>query len=135
MHLDDTAEEAEFRHTARAWIEANAPHHLDAGLAATSGFGHLRLPGYDTFAEAKAWQKRKADGGWACMHWPVAYGGRAATPGERAIFQQEEGLYARLGHVFNVGQGMCGPTLMAYCADEDLKARLLPKIVSGDEVW
>ena len=44
---------------------------------------------------AKAWQKTKAEAGWACLHWPKEYGGRGATPIERVIWQQEEGPYAR----------------------------------------
>jgi len=47
--------------------------------------------------EAKAWQKQKALAGWACLHWPKEYGGRGATPIERVIWGQEEGVYSALG--------------------------------------
>ena len=38
MNFDDTPEEAGFRAEVRAWIDANAPHHLHAELA-NAGFG------------------------------------------------------------------------------------------------
>ncbi len=71
----------------------------------------------------KAWQKKKADGGWACLHWPKEYGGRGATPIERVIWQQEEGVYGKLTQPFQIGEGMCGPTVMAW-GSEDAQAPL-----------
>ncbi|MFC0284785.1 acyl-CoA dehydrogenase [Camelimonas abortus] len=133
MNFDDTPEEAAFRAEVRAWIDANAPHCLDEDLK-KSGLGGLRLPGRDVLAEAKAWQKKKADAGWACLHWPKEYGGRDATPIQRVIWQQEEGIYGQLAQPFAIGQGMCGPTVMAY-ASEELKRKYLPKLASGEEIW
>jgi alkylation response protein AidB-like acyl-CoA dehydrogenase len=133
MNFDDTPEEAAFRAEARAWIDANAPKQLRHDLE-TAGFGSLSLEGVDPMAAAKAWQKRKFDAGWACLHWPKEYGGRGATPIERVIWGQEEGPYGALGGTFIIGQGMCGPTVMAY-ATEDQKRRFLPRIASGEEVW
>ncbi|MCC2105744.1 MAG: acyl-CoA dehydrogenase family protein, partial [Hyphomicrobiales bacterium] len=83
---------------------------------------------------AKAWQKKKADAGFACLTWPKEYGGRAATPIQRVIWDQEEGKYGALSGPFAIGQGMCGPTVMAY-ASEDQKRRYLPPLASGEEVW
>ncbi|MGV2981299.1 acyl-CoA dehydrogenase [Camelimonas sp. ID_303_24] len=133
MNFDDTPEEAKFRAEVRAWISANAPHDLDEDLK-KSGLAGLRLPGRDIMVESKAWQKKKADAGWAVPHWPKEYGGRGVTPIERVIWQQEEGLYNQLAQPFAIGQGMCGPTVMAY-ASEDLKRKYLPKLASGEEIW
>jgi alkylation response protein AidB-like acyl-CoA dehydrogenase len=83
---------------------------------------------------SKDWQKKKADAGWACLHWPKEYGGRGATPIERVIWGQEEGPYGALGGVFIIGHGMCGPTMMAF-ASEEAKRRFLPPLASGEEVW
>jgi alkylation response protein AidB-like acyl-CoA dehydrogenase len=133
MDFDDTPSEAAFRAEARAWLQANAPHQYAAELAA-SPFGRIVLKHADVTAASKAWQRRKADGGWACVHWPKAYGGRGATPIERVIWQQEEGVFAKLSHIYAVGHGMCGPTLMAY-ADEARNRRYLPPLASGVENW
>jgi alkylation response protein AidB-like acyl-CoA dehydrogenase len=133
MNFDDTPQEAEFRATARQWIEANAPKELEAELASSS-LGRIRLKGADIVEVGKAWQKKKFDAGWACLHWPKEYGGRGATAIERVIWQQEEGVYGKLTQPFQIGEGMCGPTVMAYGNEAD-KRRYLPKLASGEEIW
>ena len=65
MNFDDTPQEAEFRSTARKWIAGNAPKELEAELS-TSSLGRIRLAKHDMVEVGKAWQKKKADGGWAC---------------------------------------------------------------------
>ena len=133
MNFDDTPQEAAFRAEARAWIDANAPKHLHAQLAA-AGYGQSPLGSGDALAESKAWQKKKRDAGWACLHWPKEFGGRGASPIERVIWQQEEGVYSKLAGVFMIGQGMIAPTLMAF-AEERHKQRYLPSMASGEEIW
>jgi acyl-CoA dehydrogenase len=85
-------------------------------------------------AASKAWQKKKATSGWACLHWPREYGGGAYSPIELVIWSQEEGLYAALSGPFIIGHGMCGPTVMTW-ALEDHKQRRLPPLASGEEIW
>src|SRR5580698_4070150 len=131
MNFDDTPEEAAFRQDVRAWIDANAPKHLAEPLA-NAGFG-TGPQGIDTMAEGKAWQKKKADAGWACLHWPKEYGGRGATPIERVIWGQEEGVYSSLSGTFIIGHGMCGPTVMAF-ANEEQKRRYLPPLAAGSDL-
>ena len=99
MDLDDTPEEAAFRQRAREWIDANAPadwRSLDLRSRDDTGLD-----------VSKDWQRRKYDAGWACIHWPKAYGGQDATPIDRVIWAQEEGDLGLLSSVFVIGQGMC----------------------------
>jgi len=133
MNFDDTPQEAAFRAEARQWIDANAPKELEAELSKAS-LGRIKLRKHDIVEVAKAWQKKKSEGGWVCLHWPKEYGGRGATPVERVIWQQEEGVYFKLTSPFQIGEGMCGPTLMTYGSEAD-KRRYLPKIASGEEIW
>ncbi len=133
MNFDDTPQEAAFRAEARAWIQANAPRHLHDQLA-LAGYGQPALQDGDVLAASQAWQLKKQQAGWACLHWPVAYGGRGASPIERVIWQQEEGVYGKLAGVLIIGQGMIAPTLMAYAA-EPHKQRYLPPLASGAQVW
>ena len=133
MNFDDTPEEAAFRAVARAWIGANAPKELEAELK-QGGFANNGLKSVDPIVVAKAWQKKKAEAGWACLHWPKEYGGRGATPIERVIWGQEEGVYGGLSGLFIIGHGMCGPTVMAW-ADEETKERLLPPLAAGEHIW
>ena len=133
MNFDDTPKEAAFRAVARAWIGANAPKELEAELK-QGGFANNGLKSVDPIVVAKAWQKKKAEAGWACLHWPKEYGGRGATPIERVIWGQEEGVYGGLSGLFIIGHGMCGPTVMAW-ADEETKERLLPPLAAGEHIW
>ena len=133
MNFDDTPKEALFRKNARSWIAANAPKQYEDELRKSS-LGRTQLKGANILEVAKAWQKKKADSGWACLHWPKEYGGRGATPIERVIWQQEEGPYGKLSGMFIIGHGMCGPTMMAY-ASEGQKRKYLPPLASGEKIW
>lgn len=130
--LDESTNEKAFRMEARTWIKENAPWHLKEKIDQSSA-GALDL-GEDKIAAAKDWQKKKFDAGWACLHWPKEFGGRAASPVERIIWHQEEGSFAKLANLFHNGQTMGAPTMMDF-ASEDQKAELLPKIASGEDVW
>src|SRR4029079_7614109 len=131
MNFDDTPQEATFRAEARKWIQANAPKELEQELS-ESGTGRIRLRDSNLLDVSKKWQKKKANAGWAALSWPKEYGGRGSTPIERVIWSQEEGVYSKLGGPFLIGQGMCGPTLMAF-GSEDAKKKYLPPMASGEE--
>ena len=121
MDFNDTPEEARFREEASAWLAENAPS--DDAFRALS-----------PLEQAKVWQKRKYDAGWACIGWAPEFGGRGASAIEEVIWRQEESQYDLPANFFLIGQGMIGPTLMSWASDQD-KARLLPPLASGEEVW
>ena len=73
MNFDDTPQEAAFRETARKWVAANAPKEFEQELSKSS-LGRIRLAKHDMVEVGKAWQKKKAEGGWACLHWPKEIG-------------------------------------------------------------
>src|ERR1700753_2581203 len=133
MNFDDTPQEAAFRAEAKAWIAANAPKQYEDELRKSS-LGRVKLEGVNILEVAKAWQKKKAEAGWACLHWPKEYGGRGSSPIERVIWQQEEGPFGKLSGMFIIGHGMCGPTMMAF-AGEDQKRKYLPPLASGEKIW
>jgi acyl-CoA dehydrogenase len=133
MNFDDTPQEATFRKEVRGWIAQNAPKDLESELKEAS-LGRIKLRNGDVLQLSKDWQKKKASGGWACLQWPKEYGGRGSTPIERVIWQQEEGVYNKLGAPFLIGQGMIGPVLMTYANDE-VKKRYLPPLAAGEEIW
>src|SRR5262245_43315730 len=127
MNFDDTPEEAAFRAQVRARLDANAPKHLEPRLRAGS-------VGASALAEAKAWQKKKAEAGYGCPSWPKDFGGGGMSPIQRVIWDQEEDVYSKLSGVFGIGHGMCGPTVMTW-ASEEHKAARLPPLASGEEIW
>lgn len=133
MDFNDTPEEAAFRAEARAWIDANAPKHLESELK-QAGFATTGIVSEDPLAACRAWQRRKAQAGWACLNWPKEYGGGGRSPIERVIWRQEEGVYGALWGPFSIGHGMCGPTMMAWASEEQKRA-LLPPLASGEDIW
>src|ERR1700753_274477 len=133
MNFDDTPQEAAFRAEAKAWIAANAPKQYEEELRKAS-LGRVQLENANIMEVTKAGQKKKADAGWACLHWPKEYGGRGSSPIERVIWQQEEGPFGKLSGLFIIGHGMCGPTMMAF-AGEDEKRKYLPPLAWGEKVW
>src|SRR6202045_4182389 len=133
MNFDDTPQEAEFRSLARKWIDANAPKQYEAELSKSS-LGGIRLEKEEIVDVGKAWQKKKAEAGWACLHWPKEYGGGGATPIERGIWAQGGGALGQLSGMFIIGHGMCGPTMMAF-ASEAQKRKYLPPLASGENIW
>jgi alkylation response protein AidB-like acyl-CoA dehydrogenase len=130
MDFDDTPEEAAFRAEARAWLEANTealkPGETSPGMEMRS------RPG--TVKSAQEWQAKKADAGWACITWPKEYGGRAATPIQSVIWNQEESRRKTPPNIFAIGQGMLGPTIMVHGSEEQ-KRRYLRPMLRGEEIW
>jgi acyl-CoA dehydrogenase len=129
MDFNDTPAEAAFRAEARSWLEKNARPRTSATPT---------ISGEDLTAEvvkqSQAWQKKKADAGWACITWPKEYGGRGATPIQNAIWKQEEARFETPPDVFSIGIGMCGPTILTHGTPEQ-KQRWIPKLISGEEIW
>ena len=121
MDFSDTPAEAAFRAEARAWLEANQPTEEE-------------LAGLGEIEQAKLWQKRKFDAGWACIRWPKEYGGRDASAIEQVIWNQEEARGGTTFGVFGIGQGMAAPTMMAW-ATEEQKREHLPPLASGEHIW
>ncbi|MFE7328308.1 acyl-CoA dehydrogenase [Streptomyces sp. NPDC057565] len=126
MDLADTDEEREFRARLREWLAAVLP-----GLPAKPGPDDW--PGrraYDT-----AWQRMLYDAGYAGLHWPVDAGGRGATPTQHLIFLEEtERAGAPYVGANFVGLLHAGPTIAAE-GTAGQRARWLPPVLRGDEIW
>lgn len=129
MDLCDTPHEAEIRARARAFLNANARPRR----------GDSRPPGPPAdvaahVAAAKEWQARKAAAGFAGIRWPREWGGQGGSAIEEVIWQQEEQTFDVPRGVFDIGLGMCIPTLMAYATTDQLKRHTGPTL-RGEEIW
>ncbi|HET6182693.1 MAG TPA: acyl-CoA dehydrogenase family protein [Acetobacteraceae bacterium] len=129
MDFDDTPDEAAFRAEARAFLAANAKPKDRRGPVGR--YGDTDEGDVDA---AKAWQRKKAETGFACITWPKEWGGRGGTPMQQIIFNQEEANYDVPPNIFLIGLGMCVPTFITYAAKEQIAARV-PPAVRGDEIW
>jgi len=134
MNLTDLPRHAAFRLQARDWIQHHAPWDELSRIRRMRFAGQPFADEHDWLDVARRWQRKKFDAGWACLVWPTEYGGRALSPTENVIFQEEEGPFAELFGPFMIGQGFVAPTLMAY-ASETHKRRFLPPLASGESIW
>jgi alkylation response protein AidB-like acyl-CoA dehydrogenase len=124
MDFNDTPEEAAYRRQVRDWLDANAP---------TRRVGDD--PGSESsLAASRAWQAKKAAAGYAVITWPTAWGGPGGTPIQSVIFGQEEARRPIPPNPFQIGLGMCVPTVMTF-ADDETKARFGGPAIRGEEIW
>jgi len=127
MDFNDTPEEAAYRAEVREWLRKNAPR-------AFAGGDDLEGGSTDTMAASKAWQAKKAAAGYAQITWPKEWGGPGGTPIQQVIFSQEEASHPVPPNPFQIGLGMCVPTVMAF-ADEATKKRFVGPALRGEEIW
>src|SRR5947199_1801104 len=126
MDLLWSEEDERFRAELRSWIASALP----------------RLPPEPTRedwqarrARDTAWQRMLHDAGYAGINWPAEFGGRGAALSEQLVFYEEvtNAGAPNVGVNF-VGLLHAGPTLIAEATDEQ-RARHLPAILKGEEVW
>ena len=128
MDFKDTPEEASFRAEARTFLDAHAERKSPgASFETPDSVDELIIA-------AKAWQAKKAAAGFAGITQLEKYGGRGGTTLERVIYDQEEANYITPIGVYEIGLGMCIPTMLAY-ATEEQKKRYAPPAFRGEEIW
>jgi alkylation response protein AidB-like acyl-CoA dehydrogenase len=123
MDFNDSAEEASYRREVRVFLEAQAPAYESAAKDERQ-----------LLEKARAWQAAKADAGFGCITWPKEWGGIGGSAMQHIIFSEEEAQYALPSGFFQVGLGMCLPTIMTV-ADEATKRRFVRPAMRGEEIW
>lgn len=118
-----------FRAEVRDWMNANI----------TGKFAELKFRGGSGEGDAlpelrKEWEQELARGRWTCPGWPAEHGGRGLSVAEQVVFQEEYSRSGGPGRMGHIGEGLMGPTLIAFGTDEQ-KKRFLPGILGGTEFW
>lgn len=129
MKLQFSAEDELFRAEFSAWLADNL----------TGEFEKIRYrggPGDEHMypSERHQWEKKMAAGGWTCIGWPEAYGGKDASIEQQVIFHEEYARVGGPGRMGHIGEGLTGPTIIAYGSEEQ-KQKYLPGILDGTELW
>ena len=88
----------------------------------------------DRLDRMRLWQRRLHEAGLAAISWPVQFGGRAATPAQQLIFNAEMAAAQAPEPINRSAINQLGPTIIQWGTDQQ-RARYLPKILSGEEVW
>ncbi|HUA34719.1 MAG TPA: acyl-CoA dehydrogenase family protein [Candidatus Binataceae bacterium] len=127
MDFNYTPEDEAFRKELRTWLEANKGH-------APGSVNMMAEESDDGWQDRVRWHKKLNEGGWVAVNWPKEYGGRGATVMQRLIFREEMNRLGLAEPFIGMGISLLGPTLMHW-GDEEQRARYLPKILKGEEVW
>ncbi|MEM7610041.1 MAG: acyl-CoA dehydrogenase family protein, partial [Myxococcota bacterium] len=124
MDLSFTPAHEAFREEVRAFLsEAIPPAHAEKA----QHFAHF------AHEEVMVWHRILAKKGWVAPHWPKEHGGPGWDATQRFIFD-EEVTRAGMPALSPFGLVMVGPLIQRF-GSEAQKARFLPKILSGEEVW
>jgi alkylation response protein AidB-like acyl-CoA dehydrogenase len=117
MDLRHSSEDLRFREATRRWLETKVPREEPATLEAR-----------------RAWHRQLYDAGYVGMGWPVAYGGRGATPLQQAIVADEMARTGAPAPINPLGIAIVGPTIIVH-GTEAQKWRYLRKILTAEELW
>ncbi len=129
MHLRSSEKDEQFRKEIAAWLKENLSGEFEK-LRYRGGPGDEHMfP-----EERKVWEQKLAEGGWTCIGWPEKYGGRGASIEQQVIFHEEYARAGAPGRVGHIGEGLTGPTLIAFGSDAQ-KEKYLPGILAGTELW
>ncbi|WP_395447801.1 acyl-CoA dehydrogenase family protein [Aminobacter sp. UC22_36] len=118
-----------FRTEVREWMAS----HL------TGKFAALKFRGGSGEGDAlpelrKEWERELAAGRWTCPGWAKEHGGRGLAVAEQVAFQEEYSRAGGPGRIGHIGEGLMGPTLIAFGTEAQQK-RFLPGILNGTEFW
>ncbi|MEM9726183.1 MAG: acyl-CoA dehydrogenase family protein [Pseudomonadota bacterium] len=130
MDFEDSPEEAQFRQEVYAWLAENAPLKKE-GPSSARDDDHGSP---QAVAAAKAWQATKAARGFAQIPWPKEWGGPGGAPIQQVIYNQEEAKFDVPRMYFEIGLGMCVPTVLTYC-DPAFAKPAAERALKGDEIW
>lgn len=89
----------------------------------------------DGSQDRRAWERTLGKAGWVGLGWGQSgFGNRIATLTQQVVWAEEyarSGAPARSGHI---GEKLLAPTLLAHGSEEQ-KARFLPPVAAGEELW
>ena len=125
----DSPEQAEFRQHCWEWLRNNPYPETDMRLPPSA----MEIQKPEHMRYLQGWQKAAYDAGLVGCDYPVAVGGGGRSNCQHIA--NAEMHAAKTPFLPNViGLGMALPTVF-YHASDQLKERLLPKLLSGEEIW
>jgi len=129
MKLSFSPADEQFRQEVAQWLNENLRGEFEK-IRFRGGPGDEHMFQH----EREQWEKVLAAGGWTCVGWPKEYGGRGCSIEQQVIFFEEYARAGGPGRVGHIGEGLAGPTIIAF-GTEAQKQKYLPGIVAGTDLW
>lgn len=129
MKLAFSADDEKFRAQIAGWMADNLTGRFEV-LKNRGGPGDEHAY-FDLRCE---WEKHLGTAGWTGVGWPQAAGGRGAPLSHQVIFYEEYARAGGPGRVGHIGEGLAGPTIIAF-GTQAQKQRFLGPILKGEELW
>lgn len=126
MDIKYSPEEEAFCEEVKQFLDEKLPEYLRAGMRATP----------TVFVEPDIgceWQRILHEKNWLAYNWPKECGGTGWTPVQRYIFERECAFVDAPGLPV-LGLKLLGPVICNFGTEEQ-KAKILPRILNGDDYW
>lgn len=111
----------EYRDSVRTWLAQAVIPDVPLGLD-------------ERFAVLRQWQKVLFDAGWIGISWSREAGGQGLSPRHQLVFSEELARAGAPQPIGLIGLDVVGPSIDGYGTPEQ-KAELLPRLLSGDDIW
>ena len=127
------ADVARFRDQARSWLERNAGRYAaGTGQRAPDAGGATGRAAQ--VAEAREFQARLYESGFAGITVAEEFGGRGLTDDHELAFESEAARYRLPSALLGVSVNIIGGTILAFGSDQQ-RVRHMPRILAGHEVF
>ena len=126
MDFNDTPEQAAFRREVQHWLEQHA-------IGYQRPLDTTDVANYT--AQARDWQRCKAEAGYAAIRNTRAEGGRDGSPMMEVIFAEEEARYhVPVGPLVTIGSTMAVPTIAKHGTAQQIERFTRPTL-QGELLW
>ncbi len=133
-------ERASYESDVQDWFAANAPR-----KGAPGDFSAVHIVTARSVSEyqageraaldiSRSWQRKLYSAGLSGRSWPRAYGGQEAPAWQDQVVAEVQSGYGVSTKIPAIALEMLPPVLMKH-GTEDQRARHLPAVLGGDEVW
>jgi len=129
MDLRFSEEDEAFRKEIADWLAENLTGEFEV-VRGRGGAGDEEC----LFEERLAWERKMGEAGWGCVGWPKEFGCKGASLMQQVIYHEEYARAGGPGRLGHVGEGLLGPTVLAFGTEEQ-KKRFIPPIVKAEELW
>lgn len=133
-HSESAIDPDQLRADVRTWLESRFPRAEVADVDGSLEFMGAG-EGLESLPRAREYLAMLSERGWSVPGWPTAYGGAALSPECILVLAEELAEFETPDlYMFSVGLRHAGLAILEF-GDAEQKARWLPPIATGEDLW